>query len=554
MKHLYLCIFLTIITGNSYAQNSQDSLYNTLQTLIQHKKEYTKIKEQKIFEIKKELQQPHLSKTQLYETNKKLFYEYKTYISDSAIHYATANLKIAQLLNNEIAVTETKLILASSYSISGMFIESLELLKSINSKKLPKHLLIDYYDTYKLLYGYYAQSNHYSDAYTEKSMVYRDSLLGVLDTQSTHYKIVYAEKLFDQNKLSEAKNILESLLKETREENHLKAVLAYAMANIYKKEGNIEMQKQYYTLSAISDIKNNIKENASLQALASVLYSTGDIEGAYQCIKSSMEDAIFCNAHLRTFEISRIFPIIDTAYQAKVLKQKNELKTFLTLISILSFFLIIAMIYVYKQMKKVVRMRAKLHETNLMLNEVNDSLQKTNKKLQTVNNQLSTVNSELSEANQIKEFYIGHFLDLCSTYINKLQKFQSSLNRKLMENKKDELLKVLRSNEMINNEVKELYDNFDHIFLHLYPNFVEDFNSLLLEEERFTLKDNELLNIELRIFALIRLGITDSSKISNFLHYSTNTIYSYRTRIRNKAAVPRHEFESLVMRIGSISL
>lgn len=554
MKNLYLWISLMIITGNCYAQNNQDSLFNTLYSLIKHKKEYIKIKEQKIAEIKKERQKTPFNKEQLYETNKRLFYEYKTYISDSAIHYATENLKIAKTLNNNTKVLETKLVLAASYSISGMFIESLNLLKDIDSKKLPRQLLIDYYDTYKLLYGYYAQSNHYADTYMEKSAAYRDSLLAVLAPQSTHYKIVYAEKLFDNNKLSDAKNILSALLKETKEENHLKAVLAYAMANIYRKEGDIEMQKKYYTISAISDIKNNIKENASLQALASVLYNTGDIEGAYQCIKSSMEDAIFCNAHLRTFEVSRIFPIIDSAYQAKVLKQKNELKTFLTLISILSFFLIIAMIYVYKQMKKVGRIRAKLHQANLMLNEVNDSLQKTNEQLQIVNHQLSTVNAELSEANQIKEFYIGHFLDLCSTYINKLQKFQSSLNRKLMENKKDELLKTLRSNEMINNEVKELYENFDHIFLHLYPNFVEDFNSLLLEEERFKLKDNELLNVELRIFALIRLGITDSSKISNFLHYSTNTIYSYRTRIRNKAAVPRQEFESMVMKIGSISL
>jgi DNA-binding NarL/FixJ family response regulator len=112
---------------------------------------------------------------------------------------------------------------------------------------------------------------------------------------------------------------------------------------------------------------------------------------------------------------------------------------------------------------------------------------------------------------------------------------------------------MLRSHDMINNELSELFENFDHIFLHLYPNFVEDFNSLLLEEERFTLKPNELLNVELRIFALVRLGITDSSKIARFLHYSANTIYSYRTRIRNKAAVARHEFESLVMKIGSKS-
>lgn len=548
---LWILLFTFLTVQSSFAQDHNDSI---LDSLLQNKKTYTQLKENEITKIKNKKNNKQLTNNQLYEINTQLYYQYKTFISDSSIYYALENLKIAKSLDNEGAVPETKLILAASYSIAGMFFESLDLLKSINKNTLPKNLLVNYYDTYKLLYSYYSQNNNHDDNYLNKSILYRDSLLQVLDPQSTHYKIVFSEKLFDENRLTEAKNILLSLLNGIKEESHLKAVLAYALANIYRKEGNIEMQKKYYTISAISDIKNNIKENASLQALATVLYNTGDIERAYQCIKSSMEDAIFCNAHLRTFEISRIFPIIDKAYQDKALKQKNELKTSLILISILSIFLILAIVYVYSQMKKVSRIRAKLHQSNLMLNEVNDSLQKTNDKLKTVNNQLSTVNSELSEANQIKEFYIGHFLDLCSTYINKLQKFQSSLNRKLMENKKDELFKLLRSNEMINNEVKELYDNFDHIFLHLYPNFVEDFNSLLLEEERFTLKPNELLNVELRIFALIRLGINDSSKISNFLHYSTNTIYSYRTRIRNKAAVPRHEFESMVMKIGSISL
>ena len=303
------------------------------------------------------------------------------------------------------------------------------------------------------------------------------------------------------------------------------------------------MQKIYYTISAICDIKNAIKENASLQALASVLYEAGDIENAYRCIKSSMEDAMFCNARLRTFEISKIFPIIDTAYQEKVVKQKEGLQFFLLLVSILSLFLIASLIYVYLQMKRVARIRKELYRTNIKLNELNSDLQENNI-------QLNNLNIELSEANRIKETYIGHFLDLCSMYISKLEKYQNTLNKKAVEKKLDELYKMLKSHDMIDNELKELYDNFDNIFLHLYPSFVEDFNSLLLEEERFTLKSNELLNTELRIFALIRLGIVDSSKIASFLHYSANTIYNYRTRVRNKAAVPRDEFEFLVSKIG----
>jgi hypothetical protein len=433
-----------------------------------------------------------------------------------------------------------------------MFIEAVDVLKSINSKDLPDWLLVRYYDCYKRLYNHYSSNNPYTFIYTEKSNLYRDSLLNVLDKNSNHYKIVYAEKLHDENKLTEARQILQQLLEQTKSDTHEKAVLSYALANIYKKEGNIGQQKCYYAVSAISDIKNAIKENASMQALATILYETGEVERAYNCIKSSMEDAMFCNARLRTYEVSQIFPIIDSAYQENVNKQKSELLLFLVLVSILSVFLIIAVIYVYRQMKRVTRIRKELYQTNIKLNNFNTELQSTINQLNTANKDLSDVNAKLSEANLLKETYISQFLDICSMYINKLEKYQNELNKKAMDRKLEELYKMLKSKDMIANELKNLYETFDNIFLHLYPNFVDDFNALLQESERIDLKPNELLTPELRIFALIRLGITDSSKIAGFLHYSATTIYNYRTRMRNKSAVPREKFENRVKKIGII--
>jgi hypothetical protein len=489
---------------------------------------------------------PHISAEQRYDINLKLYNEYKTYMSDSAIYYAKENRVIADKLNHLVWTNESKLELVALYIVAGMYIESVDILKSINTKNLPDWLLVKYYDCYKQLYNYYSNNNPYTRIYIEKSNLYRDSLLSVLDKQSDHYKIVYAEKLYDEDKLDEAKQILDSLLNKTESDTHYKAVLSYALGNIYKKEGNITLQKKYYALSAICDIKNAIKENASMQAFASVLYETGEVDQAYRCIKSSMEDAMLCNARLRTYEVSHIFPIIDAAYQENVNRQKSGLQIFLILVSILSVFLIIAIIYVYRQMKKVAQIREELSHTNMKLSELNSDLQSTI-------NKLNNVNTELSEANQIKEAYIGHFLDLCSTYIDKLEKYQNILNKKAMERKLDDLYKMLKSKDMIENELNELYDMFDNIFLHLYPNFVEQFNALLNANERFELKPTELLNPELRIFALIRLGITDSSKIAVFLHYSATTIYNYRTRVRNKSAVPREEFESRVMKIGAIA-
>ncbi|MDD2246679.1 MAG: DUF6377 domain-containing protein [Proteiniphilum sp.] len=550
---LLMAVVFVITVGNVFAaEPQQEQVLKMLYEMMEHKAVFMSEKEERVASIKQMLRMPNMNEMQRYDINLQLFNEYKTYISDSAIHYAKQNVELSESLGDSYRINESKLNLTSLYIVSGLYIEALDILTNINKTELADNLLVNYYDSYKQLYRSYSFNNPIAPVYTVKSSLYRDSLLSVLNKESNHYKIVFAEKLFDENRLAESQQILQELINQSEEENHEKAVLTYALANIYRKEGDIDKQIAYYAISAICDIKNAIKENASMQALAITLFETGNIEKAYDCIKSSMEDAMFCNARLRTYEISQILPIIDSAYQEKVRNQQSELQLFLVLVSLLSLFLIIAVIYVYRQMKKIARIRKELYQTNLKLNDLNNDLQRTVDQLNRTNRKLSDVNDELSESNEIKETYIGHFLDLCSTYIDKLEKYRNTLNKKAAERKIDELFRMLKSHDMIDQELKELYKLFDNIFLHLYPNFVEEFNSLLLEEEQFNLKPNELLNVELRIFALIRLGITDSSRIANFLHYSVNTIYNYRTRVRNKAAVPRDKFESLVRKIGVI--
>ena len=224
-------------------------------------------------------------------------------------------------------------------------------------------------------------------------------------------------------------------------------------------------------------------------------------------------------------EISKFYPIINASYQTREAQGKRQLMTYFLLISLLTLFLILSLAYVYRQMRKISAIREELVYTNACL-------------------------VQLSESNHIKEEYIAHFLDLCSTYINKLEDYQKSLQKKAMNKQLDELFKMLRSTRMVENEVEALYVNFDRIFLGLYPTFVKDFNALLQPEERIVLKSEDLLNKELRIFALMRLGVTDSVRIAAFLRCSLSTIYNYRTKVRNKALVPRDEFEGWVMRIG----
>ena len=324
-------------------------------------------------------------------------------------------------------------------------------------------------------------------------------------------------------------------------------MITYLLGKIGEATHDLEARKKYYALSATSDIKNANKDNASLQELALVFYEIGDVDMAYKLTQSAIEDALYCNVQFRTLLMSEVYSIINTVYLEREAQRKSELQIYLLCISLLSLFLIVAVIYVYIQMKKVSRIKTELFETSQKLAELNKDITETN-------SQLQESNLQLSESNLVKEEYIAHFFNLCSTYINKLENYRIILNKKATAKQFDEIYKILKSTTLVDNELEELYKNFDIIFLNLYPTFVKDFNALLIPEEQIVLKQNELLNTELRIFALIRLGITDSVKIAAFLRYSLSTIYNYRTRARNKAAVSRNDFEEMVMKIGSMAL
>jgi len=342
----------------------------------------------------------------------------------------------------------------------------------------------------------------------------------------------------------EALKLLLPYFPTIKENNHDRAIIAFSISEAYHGKGERNLEKRWLTISSIYDIRSATKEYISLRSLAFILYEDGDINRAYNYIKRSLEDALFCNARLRTIEISQMLPIIDKAYQLQTEAHQRDLIISLVSISILSLFLIIAILFVYRQMKK-------LALTRKHLSIANEQLSNLNKELSLTNQQLKATNNTLGEANIIKEEYIGRYMDQCSVYIDKLDEYRRLLNKTAVAGKIEELLLKIKSKQFIEDELKEFYDNFDSTFLQLFPTFVEEFKALLSDHEDVTLKSGQLLNTELRIFALIRLGITDSVKISHFLRYSLSTIYNYRTKLRNKAIGERGEFEENVMRIGT---
>jgi hypothetical protein len=542
----YLLLLLLVLLGHPvYSLDSTDTILDKLNDALRNKQRYVELKEERILNFKK-IKSDNLTKEQEYNYNKTLYTEYQKFNSDSAILYVKKNLKIAEELQNEALSNLANLQLVTLYSSSGKYRESEAILKSINKKALSKSLLPIYYTAYREFFEHYA-ANSYSIQYIQQIQKYRDSLLTVLDPKSLNYQVNKIQHDMYHKKLVFAQKQLMVLFHNMKDDNAQYAMVTYLLGNIYEKTHQLELRKKYYALSATNDIKNANKDNASLQELALAFYEEGDVDMAYKLTQSAIEDALYCNVQFRTLLMSEVYSIINTVYLEREAKSKTKLQLYLLCISILSAFLIVAVIYVYKQMKKVSRIRGELYETSQKLAELNKDITETN-------SQLQERNAQLSESNHIKEEYIAHFFSLCSTYINKLENYRIILNKKATAKQFDEIYKMLKSTTLVDNELEELYKNFDIIFLNLYPTFVKDFNTLLISEEQIILKQGELLNTELRIFALIRLGITDSVKIAAFLRYSLSTIYNYRTRARNKAAVSRNDFEEMVMKIGLISL
>ena len=547
MKKVILIFVTIVLSGLLYAKDnkSTDALLREIDGIIKNRQTYGAEKEARIADLKKLLVEA-ASDEQRYGFCGRLFDEYRAYNLDSSFVYAQRKEELAHRLNKLDYLDDSAMNMAEVMGTTGMYKEALELLGKIDKKTLPDYLYGYYYHLYRTIYGLmgdYAVTEKAKKEYYRMTDLYRDSLLQINASDSLGHALVMADKCIVHARYDEAIDMLMEYYSKPSLDDHAQAMITYTISEGYRLKGDKQGQKHYLALSAIADLKSAVKEYVSLRKLASLVYEEGDIDRAYNYLKCSLEDAILCNARLRTLEISQVFPIIDQAYQLKTKRQQQEMKVSLICISLLSVFLLVAIFFVYKQMKKVAAARREVIDTNTLLQELNEELHDSN-------SQLKEMNHTLSEANYIKEEYIGRYMDQCSTYLDKMDLYRRSLNKIAAAGRVEELYKAIKSSQFLDEELKEFYANFDVTFLQLFPSFVEDFNALLTEPMQP--KPGELLNTELRIFALIRLGITDSTKIAQFLRYSVTTIYNYRTRVRNKAVGERDEFEAKVMQIGKV--
>jgi len=536
MKKALLFIFCFACTPICLlAKNEIDSLLKVLdKTITQAERQIvTADKEAKIKELKLKINKKS-SLTEQYETYDKIISEYESFICDSATAYIYKNLAIAEKLNSKDHIYSVKLRLALVLSISGLFTQAHEILETIEFDDLPAYLKPGCCWTY---IRYYENLMRYTDnpdlceKYLSERDKYRDLALATLPEQSDEYLKEKAFRLQEVGEYKEACEILTEIYLKQKPYTHGYAMSAMSLASTYQMLQDSYSQERFLILAAITDTKLAVKENEALLALALYLYDKGDINRAYNYIKVALDDANFYNSRFRNTVIARVQPIIEETYLFRIEQQKQNLRNYSILTSLFVIVLVIALYFIYRQIRIVSRAR---------------------KKLRIVNEQLAGVNQKLDEANLIKEGYIGYFMNQCAVYIDKLDDYRKNVNRKIKAGQIDDLYKLTSSTRNLEKEVEELYHNFDKAFFKIYPNFVEEFNALLREDERYKLQKDQL-NTELRIFALIRLGITDVNQIAVFLRYSLQTIYNYKSKVKGKAIINSDHFEEEVKKIGAFS-
>ena len=543
LKKRFLLLLIALGIGSVlYANNELKLLTDSLRRVIDEKHVFVKEKEDRINRIKCMLRSPGLTLEGEYRINLRLYNEYKKFHIDSAIHYVDRNIEISRRLNKPYFTNQSFLNLGLLYSMCGRFREAEIILKSIKTSELPRDLLINYYQTYSSFWGHYSISVA-NNLYGKQQAAYQDSLFALIDHTSWDYRMSQASYYIWRDTLK-SKEIYKELLEIEEVGTPNYAMITHSYSRLCHHQKKYDEEKKYLMLSAIADPRNATRENASLQSLALIAYDEQNLADAFKFTQSAIDDVISSGIHFRAIEIYKFNSIINTAYQAEQARSRSHLTTFLVSTSIILFLLVLLVLFIYIQMKKTLKIKQALAQSN-------EELLRLNNKLNSMNSQLNDTNNQLCEINSIKEYYIAEFFDVCFSYIHKMEKYQNMLYKIAINKYYDELIKKLKSSALIDEELDALYTRFDKVFLGLYPTFVSDFNALLKDEEKIILKPDALLNRELRIYALLRLGITDSGKIANFLRCSTSTVYNYRTKMRNKAAVDRDEFENEIMKISS---
>lgn len=540
---LIIFILSLLISQGGISKQKLDSLLIELEATMENHSIYDLQKEKRIkILLEKSNQTSDLKK--LYQLYNEIYEAYEFYNFDNALKYIEENIQIAERLDDNLLLNQAKIKMGLLLVGSGRFKESVDVLKEIDRNALSESLINNYFIAHKeafvgLAYNTVVKRSKLN--YTELYKAYQDSLYTRLKPNTLESLRLKEKQYRDSHNIAEALEINKQRLGNIDKGSREFALVTFERSLLYEWNGEFEKQKEYLILSAISDIQASVKDNASMGILAMILFAEGDVDRAHRYINFSYDDAKFYSSQIRFVNIAKSMPLITKSYEQKNAKQKNKLQNSLLFISILASLLLIAIFYILKQIKNVSVTRNKLRKANKKLKEFNTKLNNSNE-------DLKKLYLELSEVDKIKVHYIGNFLNLYSEYISKLDVYRKLVRKYVNSNQTDALLKLAESKQFIDEELQIFNKNFDRSFLHIYPNFVTEVNKLLKPERQIELADKTTLNTELRILALIKLSITNSSRIAKILRYSVNTIYNYRAAI-NKSAIDKENFEKMIKTI-----
>lgn len=470
-----------------------------------------------------------------------LFNEYNKYNLDSAIVYANKKMLCAQRCGDRTLIFDGLLDLVDRYNLSGMYYSAAELLeKADTTGGITLWQRHSYYLSKQTIFEGLAQTSKDSnlrEQYLCESRKYRN--LRYDASEKNWLTSVYAgsDILMEQKDFNGALEILTGALKKKDLPQKDQAILHYLMANCYKQAGNRENAILHYAISADYDLRTPNNEYRSLCILATLMYENGEIDRAYRYINRSFEDALAANSRYSLDYVSDALPVITSSYE-QLIRSKNQIMNSLLLALGLLVITLVALLSV------IYRDRKQLWKAN---REIRDNYEE----IQRINVRLERYIARLKEANAVKDSYLGRYMDLFSDHISSLEKYRSQLRVVAKTRDFSEIMTALKSDEYIESELSHFYERFDATFLGLYPHFVEQLNLLIKPDRQLAIPQKEwMLTTEQRVFALIRLGITDSTQIARFLRKSVSTVYNYRVKLRNAALNERDDFEKAVMSIG----
>lgn len=526
-----LLLLLLVVPAAAFSSSKTDSLFERLKNEFDRKSVYDGRKEQNIRELKQSLARtPGTDLQRQFAICLKLYNEYRSYQYDPAYVYASKMQQISRQLNDKGKEDNSKIKIAFILLSSGMFKETFESLKGIHVHDLDIDTKIEYYSLLTRAYydvASYDNDKIYSPMYNKLANLYIDSAIALSKPNS--YDKLYLTG-FKKRKNGDGKDAAADFLELLN--HHQLTTHQYAIVASTLSEITTDTQERMALLAkaAISDIRSSTKETVALLWLAQLLYKSGDTENVYLFLQQALNDAEFYGARQRKIQINTLLPIVASERVNYIERENTRFLIFLSSVTVLALLVIWFAIGLFKQLKKV---RAK------------------EKIIDDKNVQLEKINEKLVEGTKIKEEYIGYFFNVISGYILQLEKLKRSIDMKLHAKKLDDI-QILIDRINIKKERDNLFYTFDHVFIKIFPNFISSFNALFREEDQIWPKEDEVLTTDLRIFALIRMGINDTETIAKILEYSEKTIYVYKMRIKAKAIIPGDEFDHRIMAIKAV--